>query len=506
MRASVARLLSRAALRPWVLGLWFALLALPLMYTTDPGYQDPYGYGGVHRVLYIFVGIVVGAYLWQLDQAVWPRLTARSRRIVGTVSAVLLVLMLLALGNVFGVGVHTLLAGIPGGEAADYVLGVLFLVYALRGLAPEAAVETETTGPSWWDRNRRWATPLLLALLVLLPLLPFMNRYRTDVAVQVGIYVTLALGLNIVVGLAGLLDLGYVAFYAVGAYTYGLLSQWFGFPFWVALPLGGLFAAVFGVLLGIPVLRLRGDYLAIVTLGFGEIIRIILNNWDEVTNGPNGITGIQKPTLPFELEIPGVPEWLDPSGSLTLGGRLGTPHGLYYVILAIGVLTVFVVNRLNNSRVGRAWIALREDEVAAEAMGIDTTKTKLLAFGLGATWAGFAGSFFAGKQGFISPESFTFFESVIILSMVVLGGMGSIPGVILGAAALVVLPEVTREFALYRTAIFGLAMVAMMVLRPQGFVGSARRAVELRGGGPSEQEAVQVEAAKEQSLYEARQR
>src|SRR5919108_1195290 len=176
MRASLTRLLSSAAVRPWVLGLWFALLALPLMYTTDPGYQDPYGYGGVHRVLYIFVGIVVGAYLWQLDQAVWPRLAARSRRLVGTVSAVLLVLMLLALGNVFGVGVHTLLAGVPGGEAVDYVLGVLFLVYALRGLTPEAAVETEPSRPSWWDRHRRRAAPLLPVLLVILPLLPFMHR------------------------------------------------------------------------------------------------------------------------------------------------------------------------------------------------------------------------------------------------------------------------------------------------------------------------------------------
>jgi branched-chain amino acid transport system permease protein len=232
------------------------------------------------------------------------------------------------------------------------------------------------------------------------------------------------------------------------------------------------------VLLGIPVLRLRGDYLAIVTLGFGEIIRIILNNWDELTNGPNGITGIRKPELPFELTIPNVPEWIDPSGELTVGGILRTPHALYYVILLIVLFTVFVVNRLNNSRIGRAWIALREDEVAAEAMGIDTTKAKLLAFGLGATWAGFAGTFFAAKQGFISPESFTFFESVIILSMVVLGGMGSIPGVILGATALVVLPEITREFAIYRTLIFGMAMVAMMVLRPQGFVGSAPRARE----------------------------
>jgi branched-chain amino acid transport system permease protein len=502
MRPFVTGLLANPATRPWALGLWFGLLALPLLYTSDPGYQDPYGYHGAHRAIYIVVAIAVGTYLWQVDQALWPRLSAAARRRVGVAAAVLFALTLLALRNVFGAGIHALLARIPGGEGIDYLLAVGFLIYALRGLTPEAAIESETSRPSFWARNRKWGAPALLLVLVILPL--FMNRYVTDVAVQVGIYITLALGLNIVVGLAGLLDLGYVAFYAVGAYTYGLLSQWLGFPFWLALPLGGLLAAIFGVLLGIPVLRLRGDYLAIVTLGFGEIIRIILNNWDEVTNGPNGITGIPKPDMRLTVTVPNVPEWLDPSGELTVGGLLRTPHGLYYIILLIAVFTVFVVNRLNNSRIGRAWIALREDEVAAEAMGIDTTKTKLLAFGLGATWAGFAGTFFAAKQGFISPESFTFFESVIILSMVVLGGMGSIPGVILGAVALVVLPEITREFALYRTAIFGLAMVAMMVFRPQGFVGSARRAVELRGGDLPEP--AKEGRTADQSLYEARQR
>lgn len=495
------RVLRHPGLRPWALGLWFALLAAPLTYTTDPGYQDPYGWHGVHRTLYIFFGLAALTYLWQLDQYLWPRLSAPARRRAGFATLGLVAVTILALRDVFGVPFHRFLASF-GGEGLIYIVAGVLLVYGLRGLTPEAAVEAEGSRPSWWERNRKWAMPAMVVALLILPF--FMNRYTADVAVLVGIYITLALGLNIVVGLAGLLDLGYVAFYAVGAYTYGLLSQNLGFPFWAALPLGGVFAAIFGVLLGIPVLRLRGDYLAIVTLGFGEIIRIILNNWDEVTNGPNGITGIRKPALPFEFSIPNVPEWIDPTGELFIGGVLRTPHGLYYVILTIVLFTVFVVNRLNNSRVGRAWIALREDEVAAEAMGIDTTKTKLLAFGLGATWAGFAGTFFAAKQGFISPESFTFFESVIILSMVVLGGMGSIPGVVLGAVALVVLPEVTREFALYRTFIFGLAMVAMMVLRPQGFVGSARRAVELRGG--DEPPAVKAERATDQSLYEAQHR
>ncbi|HEY8370569.1 MAG TPA: high-affinity branched-chain amino acid ABC transporter permease LivM [Thermodesulfobacteriota bacterium] len=500
MAAIVRRALDTPAVRPWALGLWFGLLSLPLMITSDPGYQDPYGYHGAHRALYVFATVVVVAYLWQVDQAIWPRLSPAGRKRVGIAALVLTVLTVLALRDVFGQALHGTLAGV-GGEGLVYLLAGVFLVYALRGLTPDTTADGGA-GPGVWQRHRRWLAPVGLVVLLVAPI--FMNRYTADVAVQVGIYITLALGLNIVVGLAGLLDLGYVAFYAVGAYTYGLLSQGLGIPFWYALPLGGVLAAIFGVLLGIPVLRLRGDYLAIVTLGFGEIIRIVLNNWDEVTNGPNGILGIPKPKLPFEFVIPGVPEWLDPAGELVIGGVLRTPHGLYYVILAIVLFTVFVVNRLNNSRIGRAWIALREDEVAAEAMGIDTTKTKLLAFGLGATWAGFAGTFFAAKQSFISPESFTFFESVIILSMVVLGGMGSIPGVMLGAAALVVLPEITREFALYRTLIFGLAMVAMMVLRPQGFVGSARRAVELRGG--DEPPAVKDEAATDQSLYEAQRR
>ncbi len=501
MGTLASRLLDRPSARPWALGLWFGLLSLPLMYTTDPGYQDPYGWHGMHRALYVFAGIVVVGYLWQLDQRLWPRLPAARRRQVGLAALGVVVLLVLALRDVFGSGVHGLLARVPGGEGIDYLLAGVCLVYALRGLMPEAVADGGAVRPSWWARNRRWAGPTGMVALLIAPL--FMNRYVADVAVQVGIYICLALGLNIVVGFAGLLDLGYVAFYAVGAYTYGLLSLYYQFPFWAALPLGGLLAATFGVLLGIPVLRLRGDYLAIVTLGFGEIIRIVLNNWDELTNGPNGILGIRRPVLPFEFTL-AVPEIVDPTGELTVGGALRTPHGLYYVILLIAVVTVFVVNRLNNSRIGRAWIALREDEVAAEAMGIDTTRAKLLAFGLGATWAGFAGTFFAAKQTFISPESFTFFESVIILSMVVLGGMGSIPGVILGAAVLVVLPEITREFALYRTLIFGAAMVAMMVLRPQGFIGSARRAVELRGG--DEPAAVGLEAARESGLRGAQSR
>jgi len=326
---------------------------------------------------------------------------------------------------------------------------------------------------------------ILLLSALIFPLLT--NRYVIDVAVRSGIYICLALGLNIVVGLAGLLDLGYVAFYAVGAYTYGLLSLHYSASFWLVLPLGAVMAAVFGVLLGAPTLRLRGDYLAIVTLGFGEMIRIVLNNWDRVTRGPNGLIGIEPP-------------------SLTQSFIFTQPIHYYYLILPIVILTIFVVNRLNHSRIGRAWIAIREDEVAAEAMGIDTTRMKLLAFALGAMWAGFGGVFFASYMSFISPESFTFFESVIILCMVVLGGMGSIPGVILGAIVLVVLPEMLRDFYLpfmqvdfsrARMLIFGMIMVVMMIFRPQGLIPSARRKLELR---PEKE--VNVEAPKPELVYE----
>ncbi len=288
-------------------------------------------------------------------------------------------------------------------------------------------------------------------LLLLFIALPWgLDRYMTDVLVVTGIYVMLALGLNVVVGFAGLLDLGYVAFYAVGAYTYALLNTWLGVSFWPALILGALLSAVFGVLLGIPVLRLRGDYLAIVTLGFGEIIRIVLNNWDEVTRGPNGILGIGRPYL----------------GEF----RLSQPMHFYYLVLALCLLTMFIVGRLNRSRLGRAWAAMREDETAAECMGVNIVHAKLTAFAFGAAWAGFGGVLFAAKQTFVSPESFSFFESVIILCMVVLGGMGSIPGVVLGAFILTVLPEALRGLTLYRPMLLGGAMVLMMVLRPQGFI------------------------------------
>jgi branched-chain amino acid transport system permease protein len=286
----------------------------------------------------------------------------------------------------------------------------------------------------------------------------FFSTYQINIMITALMYVVLGLGLNIVVGVAGLLNLGYVAFYAVGAYTYALLHLHFGLGFWTTLPIGGLLSALLGILLGFPVLRLRGDYLAIVTLGFGEIIRLILENWNDFSRGPSGISNIPRPGF-FGLEM-----------SLETAIIY-----LYYLMICLVLFTIFVVNRLQNSRIGRAWFALREDEIACQAMGIDKTRTKLTAFALGATWAGMAGVFFAAKTTFINPASFTFLESAIILCIVVLGGMGSIVGVILGAFVLILTPEYLRVFADYRMLAFGTVLVVMMLLRPQGIVANVRR-------------------------------
>lgn len=304
--------------------------------------------------------------------------------------------------------------------------------------------------------TRHVSSPLTYALIsVLLVVLPlFLNEYYQDIMTLTGMYVVLALGLNIVVGQAGLLNLGYVAFYAIGAYTYAILSTTFGLSFWPGLIAGGSVAAVFAVLLGMPILRLRGDYFAIVTLGLGEITRIVLNNWDSMTGGPNGISKIGRPVI--------------------AGYELHTTLDFYYLILLLVIITIFAMQRLIASRIGRAWIAIREDEVAAEAMGVNTYRMKLLAFVLASAWAGIAGVFFSAKMAFVSPESFTFFESVLILCMVVLGGMGSIPGIILGALLLITLPEIFRDFQDYRMLAFGVALVLMMVFRPQGLLGTVK--------------------------------
>jgi branched-chain amino acid transport system permease protein len=308
-------------------------------------------------------------------------------------------------------------------------------------------------------QNRFQRTILLAVIAVVALLFPqFLSTYQTNVMTTALMYVVLGLGLNIVVGLAGLLDLGFVAFYAVGAYSYALLNLHFGLGFWTVLPIGGLLAATFGILLGFPVLRLRGDYLAIVTLGFGEIIRLILENWGEFSKGPSGISNISRPGF-FGVD-------LDLQASIIY---------TYYLMVLLVVVTIFVVNRLQDSRLGRAWIALREDEIACQAMGIDKRKTKLVAFSLGAFWAGIMGVMFAAKTTFVNPASFTFLESAIILAIVVLGGMGSIVGVLFGALILILMPEYLRALSQYRMLAFGAILVCMMVFRPQGLISNIRR-------------------------------
>jgi branched-chain amino acid transport system permease protein len=299
------------------------------------------------------------------------------------------------------------------------------------------------------------------------------NAYWIHVAVLVGIYVCLALGLNMTVGSAGLLDLGYVAFYAIGAYSAAIFFRHHpsaNMMFWVILPAAGLLAGIFGLILGSPTLRLRGDYLAIVTLGFGQIVRIILNNWESLTNGPKGISDIPSPTLGFHTFDAGIN-----LGVVTLP-RVAN---FYYLILLLALCIGVAAYRLNHSRIGRAWIAIREDELAAECAGINVTALKLLAFGIGASFAGMAGAIYASLMSFVDPMSFTFMESAMIVCMVVLGGMGSIPGVIVGAAVLVVLPEKLREFQQIRMLLFGAALIAMMVFRPEGLIPSRRRKKEL---------------------------
>lgn len=334
--------------------------------------------------------------------------------------------------------------------------------------------------PAAPTKGRKWLIVLLIAVAVIWPF--FSGRSSVDIATLVLIYVMLGLGLNIVVGFAGLLDLGFVGFYAVGAYTYALLYHWAGWGFWEALPFSGLMAALFGFVLGFPVLRLRGDYLAIVTLGFGEIIRLLLINLNFLTGGPDGISGIPKPTV-FGFEMTRRPS---EEGTQTfhqlMGWTFDNQHMvnyLYLMALALALVTLFVSTRLIRMPVGRAWEALREDEIACRSLGLNPTRIKLSAFTLGAMFAGFGGAFFAARQGMVNPESFTFIESALILAIVVLGGMGSQIGVILAAIVLTVLPEVAREFAEYRMLLFGLVMVLMMMWRPQGLLPMKRPHVEL---------------------------
>ncbi len=330
----------------------------------------------------------------------------------------------------------------------------------------------------------KFILPIGLIFALILPTMPFASRYVMDVAILVITYIMLGWGLNIVVGLAGLLDLGYVAFYAIGAYSYALLANYFDWSFWICLPMAGVFAGISGILLGFPVLRLRGDYLAIVTLGFGEIIRVILLNWYSFTGGPDGISGIPRPSF-FGLEF-------KRSSEGTFSGFFGLDYSsmhriifLYYLILALALLTNFVTLRLRKLPVGRAWEALREDEIACRSLGINPTNTKLTAFAIGATFGGLAGSFFATRQGFISPESFTFIESAVILAIVVLGGMGSQIGVVLASVVLIGGTELFRELEEYRMLAFGALMVGIMVWKPRGLLANREPTIRIKVEGGS---------------------
>jgi branched-chain amino acid transport system permease protein len=377
-------------------------------------------------------------------------------------------------------------------------------------LAQRALRPPQAAASSWRERLRKWFIPFAIAFVLVYPMIAIVAagsrgavRWIDNFGIQILIYVMLGWGLNIVVGLAGLLDLGYVAFYAVGAYSYALLAKTFGLAFWILLPLAGILASFWGILLGFPVLRLRGDYLAIVTLAFGEIIRLILINWVALTNGYAGIIGIPRPTF-F-----GIPFNADDNGFAAVFGLENLPvyriTFLYYIILAMAFVTCLVTVRLRRLPIGRAWEALREDEIACRSLGINTTNTKLTAFAMGAMFAGFAGSFFAARQAFISPESFTFLESATILSIVVLGGMGSQIGVALAAILLIGATEFMRQLDFlkqifgptfdptqYRMLLVGLAMVLMMIWRPRGLITSRTPSVFFK-----ERKSISVDLIKE---------
>jgi len=395
------------------------------------------------------------------------------------------------------------------------VLLAVFLFTVAGGLwtshhqARRAAGKANVTGDAI-KRIEPFIKPFLIAFVLTFPFIAIglsgwqgSLKWIDNFGIQILIYVMLGWGLNVVVGLAGLLDLGYVAFYAVGAYSYSLLATQYGLSFWILLPIAGILAAFWGIILGFPVLRLRGDYLAVVTLAFGEIIRLVLINWVDFSNGYAGISSIPRPTF-F-----GIPFTNDEGGFASVFGL--EPSGLYYkiflfyLILGLALITAYVTTRLRRLPIGRAWEALREDEIACRALGINTVTTKLTAFAIGAMFGGFGGSFFAARQGFISPESFTFIESAQILAIVVLGGAGSLYGVVIAAVGIVGGFEILRELdflkevfgndfdpAQYRALIFGLSMVVIMLWKPRGLVSTRDPSVVLK-----ERKAISSELMKE---------
>jgi branched-chain amino acid transport system permease protein len=365
------------------------------------------------------------------------------------------------------------------------VLRAIYAIYLQRVPARARAVSQREHGfARVYLKYNKLLGLLLIVFAIGLPFMPFADRRLVDVGTLVLTYVMLGWGLNIVVGLAGLLDLGYVAFYAVGAYSYALFATDLGLSFWAALPIAGLLAASFGIILGFPVLRLRGDYLAIVTLGFGEMIRVILTNWWWFTGGPNGINNVPRPSF-FGL---GFERYRD-NGAETFHHFFGLAYSpsqrvlfLYFVILVFALITNFFNLRIRRLPIGRAWEALREDETACRALGINPRNTKLTAFAIGAMFAGMAGSFFAARQGFVSPESFVFIESAVILAIVVLGGLGTQIGIVLAAVVLIGLPEFFRELQDYRMLAFGIGMVLIMIWRPGGLLSHRDPTIFLHRG------------------------
>lgn len=399
-------------------------------------------------VVGVFLGILVASLLLLPDQLQKPLVLG-----LATVPAVsVLASALFAIRGLSPVGALILFAIVAGSS----------YLWQLKGSTIKEQMATLSPTGQRTTRWIRWILPIVIVLL-----LPLLGKYPSEVLDNVGLYVLMGLGLNIVVGFAGLLDLGYVAFFALGAYTMGILTspeiQWTGITltFWEALPFSILVATIAGILLGIPVLGMRGDYLAIVTLGFGEIIRLVaLSDWlKPYIGGSNGITRIPKAVVgPIEL---------------------ATPQTLYYLIVLGCLIVAFVSIRVKDSRLGRAWMAVREDEDVAQAMGIDLVRTKLLAFATGAAFSGLSGAIFASKLTSIYPHSFHLLVSINVLCLIIVGGMGSIPGVIVGSLALVGLPELLREFSEYRLLMYGAALVFMMLNRPEGLMPEARRKLEL---------------------------
>ncbi len=503
-----------------------------VLFATLIGFKTETGPGGIvlsyrfQNAFWLAVGVMAVRLLF--DLVVWRRLikpeeiARRLRLTQGNVGTLGILLALYALGALFFVlpgvreafieGAMSLLVWLPGGRSEQlrtlitlisfgfmivFLVGTAIILVKLMRAAASALTGGQP-GPSelstplagrmdealsrpgglglWRDFG-----PALLLIAVVLPLLVIgpQQRYAIDTAIQVLTYIMLGWGLNIVVGLAGLLDLGYVAFYAVGAYTFALIATQFGLSFWVCLPIAGAFAALWGVMLGYPVLRLRGDYLAIVTLAFGEIIRVVLLNWYTLTNGPDGISRIPRITF-FGIEFD---RFSENSFHNYFGLKFDPNHRViftYYVILALAMFTHFVATRLRRLPIGRAWEALREDEIACRTLGINTVTTKLTAFGIGAMFGGIAGAFFATRQGFISPESFSFQESALILAIVVLGGLGSQIGVVIAAVVLIGSSEFFRDLEQYRMLIFGACMVTIMVWRPRGLISTRMPTIALK--------------------------